>query len=57
LADQLHSQFGIQPQLVKGHGGVFEVSVDGQLIFSKKQERRFPDPGEVESQIAARLGP
>jgi selT/selW/selH-like putative selenoprotein len=39
---------------VKGHGGIFEVTVDDDLVFSKKAEHRFPSPGEVESMIAAR---
>ena len=28
-------------------GGVFEVTVDGKLIFSKKALRRHAEPGEV----------
>ena len=39
--------------LVRGGGGEFEVTVDGKLVFSKKQERRFPEPDEVLSQIPA----
>jgi len=42
--------------LIKGGGGVFEVKLDGELIFSKKQARRFPEPGEVEATIEARSG-
>jgi selT/selW/selH-like putative selenoprotein len=30
-----------------GSGGVFDVVVDGQLVFSKKKEGRFPDTDEV----------
>jgi len=26
---------------------VFEVSVDGELIFSKRSLNRFPDDGEI----------
>jgi selT/selW/selH-like putative selenoprotein len=26
---------------------VFDVNVDGQLVFSKKKEGRFPDTDEV----------
>jgi len=33
-------------------GGVFEVQVDGKLVFSKKELGRFPEPGEVEATIA-----
>jgi len=28
-------------------GGVFEVTVDGKLVFSKKALNRHPNPGEV----------
>ena len=39
--------------LVKGSGGVFEVTLDGALIFSKKQQGRFPELREVLEQIPA----
>jgi len=28
-------------------GGVFEVTYNGELIFSKKQLDRFPEKGEI----------
>jgi selT/selW/selH-like putative selenoprotein len=30
-------------ELVKGVAGVFEITVDGRLAFSKKQLGRFPE--------------
>jgi selenoprotein W-related protein len=33
--------------LIAGSGGVFEVSVDGKVIFSKKSVGRFPEEGEI----------
>lgn len=33
--------------MVPSGGGVFEIARDGELIYSKKQLRRFPEPGEV----------
>jgi len=33
--------------LVESAGGVFEVTVDGNLVFSKKAVRRHAEPGEV----------
>jgi selenoprotein W-related protein len=42
--------------LIKGHGGVFEVTVGNDLVFSKKQSGRFPQPGEVERELEARVG-
>lgn len=34
-------------QLIPSSGGVFEVKVDGRLVFSKKQLGRHAQPGEV----------
>lgn len=36
---------------MRSSGGVFEVTVDGQLVFSKKQEGRFPELEEVLSRL------
>jgi selenoprotein W-related protein len=33
--------------LIPSSGGVFDVTVDGKLIFSKKAVRRHAEPGEV----------
>jgi len=33
--------------LIAGSGGVFEVVIDGQKIFSKAAIGRFPDDGEI----------
>jgi selT/selW/selH-like putative selenoprotein len=43
-------------RLIRGRSGVFEVTFDGALVFSKRAEGRFPEPGEVASAIATRLG-
>ena len=32
------------------------MRLDDELIFSKKQLGRFPEPGEVEEALAPRLG-
>ena len=34
-------------ELVPSTGGVFEVSIDDELIFSKKKLERHAEPGEV----------
>ena len=33
--------------IVPSDGGRFEVAVDGELIFSKLQEGRFPEDAEI----------
>jgi selenoprotein W-related protein len=40
-------EFGADVELVKSGGGVFEVTVDDRLVFSKKALGRFPEPGEL----------
>ena len=34
-------------QLIESSGGVFEVTMDGRLIFSKQALKRHAEPGEV----------
>ena len=55
LAAEIQSQFQINPELIKSSGGKFEVVADGQLIFSKKQQGRFPEHAEVLQKIADQL--
>jgi selenoprotein W-related protein len=33
--------------MIPSSGGVFEVTVDGKLVFSKKREGRFPADDEI----------
>ena len=42
--------------LVPGRGGIFEVRVDAELVFSNKQAGRFPEPRELKDAVRARLG-
>jgi selenoprotein W-related protein len=36
-------------ELVKGVAGVFEITIDGRLVFSKKQLGRFPEDAEIDA--------
>lgn len=38
---------GIDTKLVPGSGGIFDVMVDGKLVFSKRTAGRHAKPGEV----------
>ena len=37
--------------LVPSHGGRFEVTMDGELVFSKLAEGRFPEEREILEKI------
>lgn len=41
--------------LVPSGGGCFEVTVDGDLIYSKLKTGEFPDEQALIKQVAARL--
>ena len=47
LRSSLDSKFGIISEMRPSSGGVFEVTLNGSLIFSKKQSGRFPNGGEI----------
>jgi selT/selW/selH-like putative selenoprotein len=38
---------GFDAEAAPGAKGQFDVSADGQLVFSKYVTRRFPEPGEI----------
>ncbi len=43
-------------ELRTGTGGRLEISVDDDLVFSKAELKRFPEPGEVSRLVGERLG-
>jgi selT/selW/selH-like putative selenoprotein len=47
VADEIKDAIGVESKKVKGHGGVFDVVVDGKKVFSKHESYRFPDTGEI----------
>ena len=44
---------GYDAEDVPGEKSQFDVFVDGQLIFSKQQAGRYPEPGEVLAAVRA----
>jgi selenoprotein W-related protein len=38
-------------------GGVFEVRVDGQMIWSRKERGRFPESKELKQLVRDRIAP
>lgn len=54
MAADLKQELGTDSELIASGGGVFEVTVDGRLVFSKKSLGRFPEPGEVLKLIGKR---
>ncbi len=56
MADKLLQEFGQAVEglcLIPSSGGVFEVEVDGNLIFSKRQLKRHATWEEIRDAIKA----
>jgi selenoprotein W-related protein len=43
--------------LIPGTGGIFEVDVGDQLVWSRKQEGRFPEMKELKQLVRDRIAP
>lgn len=43
--------------LIPGTGGVFEVRLNGERLWNKKEAGRFPEPKEVKQLIRDRVAP
>jgi selenoprotein W-related protein len=60
LAQELLSTFDTglgEVALVPGTGGIFEVRVDGELIWSRKEQGRFPEAKELKQLVRDRVAP
>ena len=42
-------------EVIPSHGGVFEVSINGESVFSKKSLGRHAENGEIRKLVEARL--
>jgi len=51
LAAEIKKATGVESELVRGSGGIFNVSVDNKRIFSKHDEGRFPSEKEIVDQV------
>lgn len=60
LAQELLSTFGIelgQVALVPGTGGIFEIHLDGELIWERKRDGGFPDSRVLKQMVRDRIDP
>ena len=42
-------------EVVTGDGGIFDVHVDGDLVFEKKMIGRYPEPDDVVPLVKAKF--
>lgn len=59
IAQELLAAFDARIEAVElrpSGGGIFAVLLDGETVFSNRDEGRFPEPRELKEALAARLG-
>ena len=60
LAQELLSTFETdlgEVALVPGTGGIFEIRLDGDLVWSRKEQGRFPEAKELKQLVRDRVAP
>ena len=43
----------VQCELIEGSDGIFDVEVDGEVLFSKHQIGRFPEHDEILAKLTS----
>ena len=43
--------------LIPGEGGIFEVRLEGKSIFSREQQRRFPESKQLKQLVRDHIAP
>lgn len=56
MQSAIKEKYGIVAKLVEGHGGAFEVTINGKKVFSKLKSMRFPEHEEILAKIAELQG-
>lgn len=52
MAAAIQDAYDIDPELIPGGGGIFDVKADGKMVFSKHEIGRFPEHNEVLKSLA-----
>jgi selenoprotein W-related protein len=58
MATEMINRFSDQIEEISlhaGQGGAFEVSINGEQIYSKLETKRYPDLSEILDPLQARL--
>ena len=49
----IKNEFGLTADLEGGHSGIFDVAIDGAVVYSKHETYRFPTNEEIFDKIRA----
>jgi selT/selW/selH-like putative selenoprotein len=54
LQAAIKEKYGVTADLKEGYGGVFDVTIDSALVYSKHTAYRFPEHTEIFQKIEER---
>ncbi len=60
MAQEVLSTFSVEMgavALIPGTGGVFEIRLDGELIWERRRDRGFPDVRQLKQMVRDRIDP
>lgn len=60
MAQELLSTFGEAlgaVALIPGHGGIFEIRIDGELVWERRRDGGFPDSRALKRLVRDRIDP
>jgi selenoprotein W-related protein len=55
VVDVLREELGVEAELAKGHGGIFTVAVDGEIV-ARKTLNGFPTEDDVLHAVGTAIG-
>jgi Rdx family protein len=53
LQAAIKDRYGITAHLLEGMGGIFEVSIDGRVVYTNETTYRFPSNEEIFAEVDA----
>ena len=53
MAAKIQGAIGEESFLIEGAGGIFDVNVDGKLVYSKHETGEFPDEDALVHEMRA----
>jgi len=53
LQEAIKTKYGITAGLKEGMGGIFEVSIDGRVVYTNETTYRFPTDEEIFEKVDA----
>ena len=53
MAAKIQDALGAESFLIEGAGGIFDVNVDGKLVYSKHETGDFPDEDALVGELRA----